>query len=125
MKTVLFISSNKMLGQGLSSAIQAKPELDVRWAAQLQYPQAMVGVEIYQADVVVLDIVDQADLDQAVRICRSLRREEPGVKILLLVRPEQAAVRKVAVEAKNTALADDFVFYDSSLTYLLAKLAAF
>ena len=41
------------------------------------------------------------------------------------MRPEQAAVRKVAVEAKNTALADDFVFYDSSLTYLLAKLAAF
>ena len=125
MKTVLFISSNKMLGQGLSSAIQAKPELDFQWVPQLQYPQAIVGVEIYHANVVILDIVDQADLDQAVRICRSLRREEPGVKILLLVRPEQAAVRKVAVEAKNTALADDFVFYDSSLTYLLAKLAAF
>ena len=103
MKTVLFISSNKMLGQGLSSAIQAKPELEVQWAGQLPYPQAIIGVEI----------------------CRSLRRGEPGVKILLLVRPEQAAVRKVAVEAKNTALADDFVFYDSSLTYLLAKLAAF
>ena len=125
MKTVLFISSNKMLGQGLSSAIQAKPELEVRWAGQLPYPQAIVGVEIYQADVMILDIVDQAELEQAVGICRSLRREEPGVKILLLVRPEQAAVRKVAVEAKNTALADDFVFYDSSLTYLLAKLAAF
>lgn len=125
MKTVLFISSNKMLGQGLSSAIQAKPELEVRWAGQLPYQQAIVGVEIYRADVMILDIVDQAELEQAVGICRSLRREEPGVKILLLVRPEQAAVRKVAVEAKNTALADDFVFYDSSLTYLLAKLAAF
>lgn len=125
MKTVLFISSNKMLGQGVSSAIRAKPELDVRWAAQLPYPQAIVGVEIYRADVMILDIVDQAELEQAVGICLSLRRAEPGVKILLLVRPEQAVVRRVAVEAKNTALADDFVFYDSSLTYLLAKLAAF
>ena len=125
MKTVLFISSNKMLGQGRSSVIQAEPELEVQWAGQLPYPQAIVGVEIYQADVMILDIVDQAELEQAVEICRSLRRGEPGVKILLLVRPEQAAVRKVAVEAKNTALADDFVFYDSSLTYLLAKLAAF
>ena len=56
MKTVLFISSNKMLGQGLSAAIQSKPELDFLWAAQLNYPQAIVGVDIFHADVVVLDI---------------------------------------------------------------------
>ena len=82
MKTLLFISSNKMLGQGLSAAIQSKSELGFLWAAQL------------------------------------------NIKILLLVRPEQAVVRKVAVDTKNAGLADDFVFYDSSLTYLLAKLEA-
>ena len=131
MKTVLFISSNKVLGQGLSAAIHAKPELDFAkpeldflWAAQLRYPQAVVGVDIFHADVVILDIVDQADMEQAVDICRSIRQNEQDIKILLLVRQEQAVVRKVAVDAKNADLADDFVFYDSSLTYLLAKLAA-
>ena len=121
MKTVLFISSNKVLGQGLSAAIHAKPELDFLWAAQLHYPQAVVGIDIFHADVVILDIADQADMEQAVDICRSIRQNEQDIKILLLVRQEQAVVRKVAVDAKN---ADDFVFYDSSLTYLLAKLAA-
>ena len=125
MKTVLFISSNKMLGQGLSAAFQSKPELDFLWAAQLNYPQAVVGIDIFHADVVILDIADQADMEQAVDICRSIRQNEQDLKILFLVRPEQAVVRKVAVEAKNIGLADDFVFYDSSLTYLLAKLAAF
>ena len=124
MKTVLFISSNKVLGQGLSAAIQAKPQLDFLWAAQLHYPQAVVGVDIFHADVVILDIVDQADMEQAVGICQPLRQVEQDLKILLLVRQEQAVVRKVAVDAKNADLADDFVFYDSSLTYLLAKLAA-
>lgn len=124
MKTVLFISSNKMLGQGLSAAFQAKPEPDFLWAAQLNYPQAVVGVDIFHADVAILDIADQADMEQAVTICRSIRRNQQTLKILLLVRPEQAVVRKVAVDAKNTGLADDFVFYDSSLTYLLAKLEA-
>ena len=124
MKAVLFISSNKMLGQGLSAAIQSKPELDFLWAAQLNYPQAIVGVDIFHADVVILDVVDQVDMDLAVEICRSIRRDEQDVKILLLVRPEQAVVRKVAVDTKNAGLADDFVFYDSSLTYLLAKLEA-
>ena len=125
MKTVLFISSNKMLGQGLSAAIQSEPKLEFRWGAQLHYTQAIVGVDIFHADVVLLAIVELTDMEQAAAICETLRREEQGVKILLLVRPEQAAVRKVAVDAKNAGLADDFVFYDSSLTYLLAKLSAF
>ena len=126
MKTLLFISSNKMLGQSLSAAFQSKPELDFLWAAQLNYPQAIVGVDIFHADVVILDIVDQADMEQTVEICRSIRQDEQDkdIKILLLVRPEQAVVRKVAVDTKNAGLADDFVFYDSSLTYLLAKLDA-
>ena len=64
MKTVLFISSNKMLGQGLSAAIRSKPELDFLWAAQLNYPQAAVGVDIFHADVVILDIVDQAETER-------------------------------------------------------------
>ena len=124
MKTILFISSNKMLGQGLSAAISLKPGLDFRWAAQLDYPQAVVGVDVFHAVVVILDVVVQVDMSKAVEICQSLRREEQDVKILLLVRPEQAAVRKVAVDTKNGGLVDDFVFYDSSLTYLLAKLEA-
>ena len=124
MKTVLFISSNKMLGQGLSVAIQSKSEFDFLWAAQLNYPQAIVGVDIFHADVVVLDIVDQVDMELAVKICRSIRRNGQDVKILLLVRPEQAIVRKTAVDTKNAGLANDFVFYDSSLTYLMAKLNA-
>ena len=124
MKTVLFISSNKMLGQGLSAAFQSKPELDFLWAAQLNYSQAIVGVAVFHADVVIVDIADQFDMEQAAAICRSIRQNKQDVKILLLVRPEQAVVRKVAVDTKNTGLADDFVFYDSSLTYLLAKLEA-
>ena len=124
MKTLLFISSNKMLGQGLSAAIQSKSELGFLWAAQLNYPQAIVGVDIFHADVVILDVVDQVDVELAVEICRSIRQNEQNIKILLLFRPEQAVVRKVAVDTKNAGLADDFVFYDSSLTYLLAKLEA-
>lgn len=124
MKRVLFISSNKMLGQGLSTAVQLKPELDFLWAAQLHYPQAVVGVDVFHADVAILDIADQLDMEQAMEICRSIRQNAHGVKILLMVRPEEAVVREVAVDTKNAGLADDFVFYDSSLSYLLAKLEA-
>lgn len=124
MKTVLFISSNKVLGQGLSVAIRAKRGFNFRWMARINYLQAAACVDIFHADVVILDIVDQENMDGAIEICQTFRQDEQNVKILLLVRLEQAAVRKVAVETKNNGLVDDFVFYDSSLTYLLAKLEA-
>lgn len=124
MKTVLFVSSNKILGQGLSAAILSKPEFDFRWEAQLQYSQALVGADVFHADVVLLDVADQVDMKRALEICQSLRQNSQTTKILLLVRPEQAAVRAQAVDAKNAGQVDNFVFYDSSLSYLLAKLAA-
>ncbi len=124
MKTVLFVSSNKILGQGLSAAILSKPEFDFRWEAQLQYSQAIVGADVFHADVVLLDVADQVDMKCALEICQSLRQNSQTTKILLLVRPEQAAVRAQAVDAKNAGQVENFVFYDSSLSYLLAKLAA-
>lgn len=124
MKTVLFVSSNKILGQGLSAAILSKPEFDFRWEAQLQYSQAIVGADVFHADVVLLDVADQVDMKRALEICQSLRQNSQTTKILLLVRPEQTAVRAQAVDAKNAGQVDNFVFYDSSLSYLLAKLAA-
>lgn len=63
MKTVLFISSNKVLGQGLSVAIRSKPRFNFRWEVQLNYLQAAAGVDIFHADVVILDIVDQENLE--------------------------------------------------------------
>ena len=124
MKTVLFVSSNKILGQGLSAAILSKPKFDFRWEAQLQYSQAIVGADVFHADVVLLDVADQVDMKRALEICQSLRQNSQTTKILLLVRRDQAAVRAQAVDAKNAGQVDNFVFYDSSLSYLLAKLAA-
>lgn len=125
MKTVLFISVNKVLGQGLSQAIKSKPEMGFKWIAQLSYSQAAVGVDIFRADEIILDIVDRTDAERALELCRGLRKSGNGAKLILLVRPDQAVIREKAIEAKNAGLVDDFVFYDSSLAYLLAKLSAF
>ena len=124
MKTILFISANKILGQGLSAAILSRPETGFKWTAQLNYSQAVVGADIFHADMVILDVVDDTDMEYAVKVCQSLRQSSRVIKILLLVRPEQATVRRKSVDAQNTGLIDNFVFYDSSVTYLLAKLEA-
>ena len=124
MKSILFISANRILGQGLLATILSKPEIGFQWTAQLNYSQAVIGADIFNADVIILDVVDENDMDHAIEICQSLRQTNLDKKILLLVRPEQSEVRRKSVDAQNTGLIDSFVFYDSSLTYLLAKLEA-
>lgn len=124
MKTMLFVSENKLLGQGLLAAIQSKSETGFRWTTQLSYSQAVVGADVFHTDIVILDVVDQTDMEEALEICQTLRQYNHAIKILLLVRPEQVVIRRKSVEAKNTGVIDNFVFYDSSLTYLFAKLEA-
>ena len=124
MKSILFISANRILGQGLLATILSKPEIGFQWTAQLNYSQAVVGADIFNADVIILDVVDENDMDHAIEICQSLRQTNLDKKILLLVRPEQSEVRRKSVDAQNAGLIDSFVFYDNSLTYLLAKLEA-
>ena len=124
MKSILFISANRILGQGLLAAILSKPEIGFQWTAQLNYSQAVIGADVFNADMIILDVVDENDMDYAIEICKSLRQYNQDIKILLIVRPEQIAVRRKSVDAQNTGLIDSFVFYDNSLTYLLAKLEA-
>ena len=45
MKSILLISANKILGQGLLEAILSKTELGFQWTAQLNYSQAIIGAE--------------------------------------------------------------------------------
>ena len=49
----LFISKNKVLGQGLLAAIKARPELGLEWLPQFSYSEAAIGADVYHADVAV------------------------------------------------------------------------
>lgn len=124
MKTILFISTNKILAQGISTTILSKQDNNFQWRELFNYQQAVVGADVFQADIVILDVVDQTDMECVIEICQALRKQKRVIKLLLLVRPEQEFVRKKSVEAQNAGMIDNFVFYDNSLTYLLAKLEA-
>ena len=124
MKKIMIVSPNKVLAQGLMSTVQDRPGLNFEWLAQLGYSEAAIGVDVYHADVVILDVMDEVVADQVLELCSTLRKGNSGICLLLLVRQDQSKVRTMAVKAKQAGIADDFVFYDSSLAYLFAKLAA-
>ena len=118
MKKIGFITTNKVFAQSLAAAIHSRPDWGIEPHLLLKPRQAVLEAEVLALDAVVIDAADAAP-DETMAFCRALR-QSAGCRLLLLV-PKKG--RRMAIEAVKSQAADDFVFYDTSLEYLFAKLA--
>jgi len=127
MKNIGIITTSRIFAQSFSLIVKERPELEFRLFLLLDPHQALLDAEIMKIDAAVIDITDNASkhFEDILRFCGELRKILPGCHILLLVSQEDSEDCKMAAEAVKTKKADDYVFYDASLDYLLAKLAAF
>ncbi len=131
MKKVALITTNKILAQSLDSAMKSMPNLDFQLNLLLNSRQALLDAEILEIDVALIDIglIDVRDNDikekeTALTFCEKLNAALPNCHLLLIVSQEDKAKRIMATEAKKNKIIDDYVFYDASLKYLFAKIAA-
>lgn len=127
MKKIGFITTNKVLAQSLAAAVKNNPDLRLEPFLLLNYHQATLDAEVLRIDIAVVDVMDvtSKETETALSICKKLRQTVPGCRLFLLVSQDNKKGRKMAVNAIKSRAADDFVFYDTSLEYLFAKLAAF
>ena len=123
MKRIGFITTNKVLAQSLAAMVKNHPDWAFEPFLLLDPGQAALDAAVLELDAAVVDAADGA-AGATGALCGSLRRAAPGCRLLLLVPQGGRAGRKTAIEAVKSHAADDFVFYDTSLDYLLAKLAA-
>lgn len=120
MKKVGFITKNKVLVQSFATAVKAKEEADFQLIPMLGYKQAALDAEVLGADIAIVD--GNHEIGTALYLCGQLRTAVPGCKLLFLVGQQSRADSEIAVAAKRIGRIDDFLFYDSSLEYLIAKL---
>ncbi|MDL2294829.1 hypothetical protein LJC60_09430 [Ruminococcaceae bacterium OttesenSCG-928-D13] len=127
MKKIGFITTNKMLAQSLAAAVKGNPELEFEPFLLLDPQQASLDAEVLKLDVAVVDVIDGAakETETLLSFCKRLRMTVPGCRQLLLVSQDDKIGQKMAICAMKSKTVDDFVFYDTSLEYLFAKLAAF
>ena len=127
MTKIGFITTNKVLGQSLSSAINSKPNLGFEPFILLNLDQAALDVEVLQIDVAVIDILDSVSTQNTsvLSVCKKIRRASPSCRLLLFLSQDDIRGKATAVAAVQGEIADDFVFYDTSLEYFFAKLSAF
>ena len=123
MKRIGFITTNKVLAQSLMTIMKNYPELDAEPFMFLDPGQAVVDAEVLKIDVAFIDVGNEVrDESGAVSpFCEELREVLPDCRILLFVSQDDKRACEAAVATVREKAADDFVFYDSTLDYLFAK----
>ncbi|MGI6169436.1 MAG: hypothetical protein ACOYI4_07000 [Christensenellales bacterium] len=125
MKKIGFITTNKVLAQSLAAAVGSDLDLRLETFLMLNLHQAALDAELARIDIAVVDVMDVKETETVLTICKKLRQTVPDCRLLLLVSQDNKKGRKMAIDAIKSGVAHDFVFYDMSLEYLFAKLAAF
>jgi len=125
-KKIGFITKNKVLAQSLASLIKSNRDIPFEPYLMLNLEQAAIDAEVFKIDIAVVELAEEATSETGVVIslCKELRKASPGCQILLLVPQDIKRSRDEAMKAINDNIIDDYVFLDTSLDYLLAKLLA-
>ena len=126
MKKIGFITKNKVLAQSLASFIKNNPELPFEPLVLLNIKQAAMDAEILRIDVAVVEMTagNKVEAETILSLCEQLRKMDAKCQILLLVPQDNKEGRNMAMKAVNAKTVDDYVFLDTSLDYLFAKLLA-
>lgn len=128
MKKIALITSNKIFAQSFESAMESISKTDFELILLLNPSQALLDAEILEIDVALIDmsLFDPSNNDakeSGFIFCKKLNKILPACKLLLLVSQDDLINRKMAIEAKEKKIIDDYVFLDLSLKYLFAKIA--
>ena len=126
MKKIGLITMNKVLAQSLATQIHNNPDLRFEPCLLNNPEQALLDAEILNIDLAVIEMTSGSPVDNeaVLSFCKKLRQTIPGCRLLLFVVQGDTASRNTAIHAMQNKIVDDFVFYDESLQYLLAKLGA-
>lgn len=126
MKKIGLITTNRVLAQSVLAALQQEQCAALELHLLLDTDQVAMDAAIQEIDVAVLDVTGgiYTDYDQLQACCVTLKDVVPGCRILLLVPQQDQISCDMAMRAIRQGMAEEFVFYDTSLRYFFAKLAA-
>ena len=127
MTKIGFVTTNKVLAQSLSAAVSVRPDLKFESFQLLNPAQVLLDAQVLGIDAAVIDVFawPLKEASGIADFCGRIHQLLPDCRILLLLSQDDDEGRAAAVNAVRGNDADDFVFYDTSLEYLFAKLSVF
>jgi len=124
-RTVVLVIWRKSIAQGLAQRLREDPEIHLIFEPSHSLAQA--AVRSRAADAALIEVAESGEhhgIADCLSLCARLREEAPQCKLLLMCPERNRGDVSRAVEAKRSGHIDDFVFYESSIDYVAAKLLA-
>lgn len=124
MKRIAFVSRNRLMIERITASLNTRLDLDFQLLSTSRYEQAELDIELFGAEVVVLDATDNETMTCALGLCEKLCNEKYTNSPCLFLIKQCAADEERAIQAQKDGLIRDYVIYDDSLDLLFAKLSA-
>lgn len=124
MKHVLLFMRRKVLSSALSRLAKEKNQL--RFFTETNPANLLIAAKSHRVEIAVIEAAESGEFSvhDSLRLCDEIRRGLPGCKLLLLCSENSEESKRLAISAKQEGHIDDFIFYDTSIDYLMSKLLA-
>lgn len=124
MKKILLVMYRKVLAEALVSDLRANTAFSLR--VEYRYESAPISADVFQPDVVLMEIPESGKNtpEKCLLLCDALRKKQPACKTLLLTPEGNEEACSLTIQAAREGRISDFVYYDTSIRYLISKLEA-
>jgi len=124
-RAIVLVMWRRPVAQGLAQLLRGDPDIHLIFEPSHSLAQSAVRSRAAAAALIeVAESGENQSISDCLAFCARLREEAPQCKLLMMCpEREKDGVARV-VEAKRLGCIDDFVFYDSSIDYVAAKLLA-
>lgn len=122
MKKVLLVMCRKVLSDALTRSARDDGRFDFH--SENNYSSALLTAELLAPDITVLEIPESGEWtpERCLAICRTIGKSLPGCAVMLLCPEGNPAAVEATIAARREGIIDDFIYYDSSVKYLMSKL---
>lgn len=124
LRKLMLIMHRKILVETLISGLRDYNEFE--FIAEYDYNEAQTAVCVNQPEIILLEIPESGAVTSkdCLTFCDAVKEKNRSCKIMLLC-PERNADACICTEqALHDKRIDDFVYYDTSMRYLVSKLRA-
>ena len=126
MRKIAIVMKRKPLAEGISMALQKYRADGIKSCIINDYELTHAYFESIMPDAALIEISESGkyDAQYCIELCRTAAMDFPETKLILMCPDNDEKSIAAAIEAKKNDVISDFVFYDASMEYLVAKLCS-
>ena len=120
-KTVMLVLCRRVIAELLVEAIHTRT--DVETFAMYEFRQVKNMAMVKKPKLALVEVPERhgSPVDDALAVCREIKEASPGCKIILICPENDTEGVETTSQALREGEIDDFMFYDLSVDYLVAK----